>query len=320
MVCIFALIAFKVAARHWYRYEYNATVLSLETDYRSWRYPLFGITVCSNYTDDDAIAAIVEMHWNVSKGHTSYMYYEEFVRTIATTTYHSLHNYGRYAADKSLHNVDMLDVIKTVRQKYLDGLDRQVFSPIITEFGVCYTNGYFRNNLRRHPHFAADVLEKHRKDPRFTYTDVMTMNISPYVLDKQSNITIVSWHCAKDNTSAWFKWVSFQFIHSKIDVISMDTSCKVFLHDNSMVEMMVEKKVVVGSRALHTLPIHRRQCRYVNESSLRYYPYYYTQNLCEITCRIQAAIKLCDCAPFLYYAGRSPSGIWVSIETRASLG
>lgn len=300
-VCVFALIAFNVAIRHWYRYENNATVLSLETDYRAWHYPLFGITVCSNYTDDAAIAAIVEMNWNVTKGHTLYMYYEDFVRTIATTTHHSLHNYGRFAADVTLQNVNMLDMVTMVRRKYLNGLDRTVFTPIITEFGVCYTNGYFRNNLRLNPHFADDVLKTYHSAPRFTYLDVMQMSIAPYVFDKKANITIVS--CTRRNLLPMItKSVSFQFIHSKMDVISEHTSCKLILHDDSMVEVTIEQKSIAGSRALHAISIHRRQCRYVNESNLGYYPYYYTKTLCEITCRIQMAIKLCKCVPFFYSA------------------
>lgn len=192
IVCLFAWAAFSVAGRHWYRFEYNATVLSLETNYRSWRYPLFGITVCSNYTDDVAITTIVEKQWNISRGHASYSYYDEFVRTIATTTYLSLHNYGRYAADETLQTVDMLNVIRSVRREYLDGLNRKEFSPIITEYGVCYTNGYLRNNLRHKPNLAADVQKTYLRAPRYTHSDGMIMSVSPYPLDRTANITIVS--------------------------------------------------------------------------------------------------------------------------------
>lgn len=99
--------------------------------------------------------------------------------------------------------------------------------------------------------------------------------------------------------------ISLQFIHSKIDIIGADTSCKVFMQDDSMIEMTIEQKSIVGSHALHALSINRRQCRYINESSLPYYPYYYTENLCLVTCRIQTALKLCNCVPFFYYASKS---------------
>lgn len=191
-MCLFALIAYNISIQHWYRYEYNATVLSLETNYRSWSYPLFGITVCSNYTDDVAISAIVEKQWNVSIGSTSYSYYEEFVRTIATTTYNSLSSFERYATDETVQSIDMIDVVRTVRREYLKGLDRNIYSPIITEFGVCYTNGYFRNNLRKNPRFADEVLEKYHSAPRYTHSDATEMSISPYFLDKNFNLTIVS--------------------------------------------------------------------------------------------------------------------------------
>lgn len=68
--------------------------------------------------------------------------------------------------------------------------------------------------------------------------------------------------------------------------------------------MAVELRSIVGSPVLHKLSIGRRQCRYVNESSLRYYPHYYTENLCYISCRIQMALKLCNCVPFFYYASK----------------
>lgn len=113
-------------------------------------------------------------------------------------------------------------------------------------------------------------------------------------------------------------WLVFQFIHSKMDIISADTSCKIFLFDKSMVEMVVEHKSIVGSSALHTLPIRRRQCRYINESPLRYYPYFYTKNLCEITCRIQMALKLCGCVPFFYYTGESVQILIYSVFTNSN--
>lgn len=153
---------------------------------------MFGITVCSNYTDDSAISTIVEKQWNVSRGSTSYAYYEEFVRTIATTTYSSLSNFERYATDESVQSIDMIDVVRTVRREYLKGLDRNTYSPIITEFGVCYTNGYFRNNLRRNPRFADEVMEKYHSATRYTHSDQMEMSILPYFFDKNTNFTIVS--------------------------------------------------------------------------------------------------------------------------------
>lgn len=103
-----------------------------------------------------------------------------------------------------------------------------------------------------------------------------------------------------------------------MDIISADTSCKIFLFDKSMVEMVVEHKSIVGSSALHTLPIRRRQCRYINESPLRYYPYFYTKNLCEITCRIQMALKLCGCVPFFYYTGESVQILIYSVFTNSN--
>lgn len=69
--------------------------------------------------------------------------------------------------------------------------------------------------------------------------------------------------------------------------------------------MAVEQKSIIASPALKELSIWRRQCRYINESSLRHNPYYYTESLCRISCRIQMALKLCSCVPFFYFASKS---------------
>lgn len=95
-----------------------------------------------------------------------------------------------------------------------------------------------------------------------------------------------------------------QFVHSKIDVISADRSCKIYVRDDSMIEITVEHQSYVDSSRLSEIAIHRRQCRYINESNLSHYPNYYTEFLCDISCRIDMAIELCNCIPFLYVTGK----------------
>lgn len=55
-----------------------------------------------------------------------------------------------------------------------------------------------------------------------------------------------------------------------------------------------------ASFKLQSVTPDQRQCAFLNESNLIYYPDYYTRTLCLLTCRMQTAMKFCKCIPFFY--------------------
>lgn len=60
IVLLFTICGIQISLKHCHRYKYNATALLLETDYRAWRYSMFGVTVCSNYTNEYATKMLVK--------------------------------------------------------------------------------------------------------------------------------------------------------------------------------------------------------------------------------------------------------------------
>lgn len=92
----------------------------------------------------------------------------------------------------------------------------------------------------------------------------------------------------------------FQYIHNRNDVISGADS----IHDSliesvEIIQNEVELHETIASDSLRSLSIARRKCLFFEEKYLQFFPVY-TKNLCNINCRIQAALRLCGCVPFFY--------------------
>lgn len=76
------------------------------------------------------------------------------------------------------------------------------------------------------------------------------------------------------------------------------------MHENlvksiDVVHSEIELHQVLSSDSLRSLSIERRKCLYFDEQVLLFFPMY-TENLCRIECRIQAALISCGCVPFFY--------------------
>lgn len=72
------------------------------------------------------------------------------------------------------------------------------------------------------------------------------------------------------------------------------------MFDDAYVEVLGQYTALRAKMKLQALSIAQRKCVYLNESNLAYYPDYYTENLCLQTCRVEAALKFCQCMPFFY--------------------
>lgn len=57
--------------------------------------------------------------------------------------------------------------------------------------------------------------------------------------------------------------------------------------------------VTVSAADLRSLDVKRRKCYFYDETPLKYFNFY-TENLCEMECHIDAAIQFCGCIPFFY--------------------
>lgn len=56
---------------------------------------------------------------------------------------------------------------------------------------------------------------------------------------------------------------------------------------------------IVSSLKINQFSPYQRKCIFEYESPLEYFKNY-TESLCMISCRIDAAVNLCECIPFFY--------------------
>lgn len=107
-----------------------------------------------------------------------------------------------------------------------------------------------------------------------------------------------------DKTDAF--WFLFQFLHDVNDVITGNATntLRRDLIDDQMFFMSINVHETVSSKQLRSLSADRRKCHFHNETPLKYFDLY-TENLCRIECRIDAAIKHCNCIPFFYSVGKT---------------
>lgn len=66
LVIVFAVLAISVNKRNYYRYMHNATNHAVEVRYQLWTFPMFGFTVCSNYTNVKRTSELVQ-RWAVNR-------------------------------------------------------------------------------------------------------------------------------------------------------------------------------------------------------------------------------------------------------------
>lgn len=56
--------------------------------------------------------------WNISRNDSKFEYYEQFILTVSSAKYYNLEIFGDYANDKSLDDIDFLQVAYDVMEKF----------------------------------------------------------------------------------------------------------------------------------------------------------------------------------------------------------
>ncbi|CAK1556031.1 unnamed protein product [Leptosia nina] len=272
------------------RFNDNPTVVTLEKDFRSWRFSLPAVTVChGNRSDPENLVKAIKARWRVSPEDPRYSYYTRFVLTVANSDLFHLQGYEEFRGDASL-NVDLLELVKEVMPELViktsssQPLPLQ-WTPVMTESGACYIT----NSVA----FADVALSKLRGN--ITNDLPVTCHYSAMVCYIIFEVT---------------KTVHF-YIHSPYDVAkTTEKASTVFPALNRFVELSVGE-TRAGSRVRDLSP-RRRACRYTDEALLG--KQVYSTEMCRLSCRSNLALELCGCRPFYYFfeVGPSctPSGMW----------
>ncbi|VVC99306.1 unnamed protein product, partial [Leptidea sinapis] len=102
--------AMDVSLGQWQRYNDNPTVVTLEKDFRSWKFSLPAVTTCdTNKVAPNKLAKAIATRWNITQSDAKYDYYSRFIHTVANSDIFHLEQYTEFRDDASL-NVDLFQL------------------------------------------------------------------------------------------------------------------------------------------------------------------------------------------------------------------
>lgn len=91
-----------------------------------------------------------------------------------------------------------------------------------------------------------------------------------------------------------------KFIHHELDAANVFSNRLELLTMRTVGSVLLLVDWTVASERVADLTPLRRQCRYYAEPRDGDYFPVYTRTLCEMSCRIESALRFCDCVPFFY--------------------
>ncbi|XP_053674779.1 sodium channel protein Nach [Anopheles nili] len=274
---------------HWERFQENATVLNVETNYLSWVFRPPAATMCSDYFSEQKLSQLLQRYWKVDhSNHSKYDYYRRYLLTVNRARFDNLVNFKPFVDDATLNTIPLIDLARELKHPLTPPW--KTFAPVMTEVGICYSSSVFYE-------FQAPFVDRTLSN----YTKARPANC--YTLDVCRTMVAMSDIDSSRNEV---------YIHTEQDVMTGDSSIHYVLGSHDIVSSLLSVEQVVASKALKQLSRRRRKCRLPNERLL--YFSVYTINLCRISCRIEAALRLCNCVPLFYSSGKptacSPAGLY----------
>ncbi|XP_041771348.1 sodium channel protein Nach [Anopheles merus] len=272
---------------HWERFQNNATVLNVETDYLSWNFRPPAATVCSEHVSEEKLNQLIERYWQMDSNHSAYEHYRNFLLTVNRARFDNLALFEPFVNDSRLQSVSVVDLARELKSPLTPPW--KTFAPVLTEVGVCYSSTML---------YAFQSPYSDRSQANYT----KARPADCYTLDVCRTMVAMS-HVDSVRT--------YVYIHIEQDVMTPDNSIYYALDQHDIISSSLSVEQVVASKALKQLSRRRRKCRLPSERL----PYFsvYTINLCRINCRIEAALHLCECIPFFYNIGKpscTPAGLY----------
>ncbi|KAJ8705799.1 hypothetical protein PYW08_012845 [Mythimna loreyi] len=264
------------------RYNESPTVVTLEKDFRSWRFSVPAVTMCfKNRLNKAKLPSAIKKYFNTEPSDEKYDYYARLVEAITDSDLFHLQRFQEF--NQLDTSVDMFGIavdvmpdpdIKTRSSEEVN----YKWIPVMTEAGACYVT----NSL------ALGDIAIATPNPNDTFRWPETCKYSS-----------LSCYIVMDVPAA----ADF-YVHSPYDV--MDLS-----HAPSRVRLTLVRTTELSvmesrcGRGVEDLQPTRRGCSYTSEpgSSGRKV---HSTNTCRLTCRSKLAKKFCDCIPFYYFYDDGP--------------
>lgn len=204
-------------------------------------------------------------------------------------------------------------------------VDKSPLVPVVTEMGVCHSTTTLPTQRIRHAYADAysecdecrtvlDTVmdgEDATTAKGCTALDSCLLEITPGKLEpvpltlvRYNNIQLRLLVYSIRDCEAFSNFSVFhsqkKFIHHELDAANMFSNRLELLTMRTVGSVQLLVDWTVASERVADLAPQRRQCRYYAEPRAADHFPVYTRTLCEMSCRIESALRLCDCVPFFY--------------------
>ncbi|GLV31946.1 pickpocket 3 [Carabus blaptoides fortunei] len=269
---------------NWQRYVENPTVVSLEKDFRNWHNPFPAATGCFvERADEDLVSQYIHKQWNIELSDDRYSYYVDFIRAVSNVSYETMGNFTRFQGDKTLLDVDLLDLAMAVHPALtgelvtFDVKRKSVWDVIVTEYGICFTTNSQFSNL-----FLAKKVNETNMNDDFTLECHYLNGLCYARYDSDPYLAIK------------------YFVHSPFESIHTTTAPPLLLPEKAELEINYRMQETRPADSLRRLSVSQRQCRFLDEPISGEIPVYST-SICHMLCRYHYAMRVCGCKPFFYH-------------------
>ncbi|XP_035788566.1 sodium channel protein Nach-like isoform X1 [Anopheles albimanus] len=254
----------------WIRYWNNPTMIALDRDYHLWNTTFPSLTVCFQKRLNER--ARDELVANIDP--TLASRYSEFLDTLLDS---DIEHVGALAEYDEFEGVDLKELLNEITDRpsafiTLDGDVQGLLLRTMTEMGICYT---FNSAIGRY--MSVDKYDGNSE----------LYQVS--VFDGESSATISN---CSSNANIYF--------HSPYEMPTPKKSLQLERGFFTFTKMEFKSLAISSEPSVQYLSIQQRKCRFPHESNLRFFPDYYSYDLCLLECKFYLFLKHCDCIPYFY--------------------
>lgn len=137
-----------ICRNQWRRFEANPIVYAVEINSNTRKIPFVAITMCSNFSNRDANALIIQKYFDVteSTAPADFHYFMQFLNTLKDVDYTSMQLLRPYVNNTKIRSVSLLNITIDIKKPLMQEretsvllLDKLRLAMVITEMGVCFS-------------------------------------------------------------------------------------------------------------------------------------------------------------------------------------
>ncbi|XP_058065943.1 pickpocket protein 28-like [Anopheles bellator] len=257
----------------WIRYWTNPTMIALDRNYHLWNTTFPSLTVCFqkrlNERARDELVSKVEPEQMER--------YSEFLDTLIES---DIENVGRLAEyeefdDEGTNLRELLNKL-TDRSSAIITLEGNLQGTLVrtmTEMGICYT---FNSAIARYM-----AVDEFVDESELYQVSVFDGETTATISNCTSNANI--------------------YLHSPYEMPTIKKSIQLERGFFTFTRMEFKALAINSEPSIRFLSIKQRKCRFPHESNLRFFPDYYSYDLCLVECKFHLFLKHCQCIPFFYH-------------------